>query len=251
MPSYIETMEIINLRQLAEARLPELGLSLYLPAGPALDGRYYVAMLKDMVRSQEESLDERSKAALQRECRRARAFLEENSLPGKPFALFSSEPADLFEAFWLPEDVKAELAVGERLLMDQVAQQAQRHPPAYVVLVDKEESRVFATSLGRVSEIADLKGDPIKRHKQGGWSDDKFQRHEDLHVTWNFKAVAEWLERRDPNGSLALYLAGPAEDRARFQEYLPKALRMAVRKEFAAPMYLTTGEMEERLKAVA
>jgi peptide chain release factor subunit 1 len=244
-------MELIDLRGLVKARYPELALSLYLPAGPALDSRYYVALLKDLARSHQERMDERSKEALERECKRVRDFLEEQSLPGKPFAVFSCEPSELFEAFWLPDDVRSELAVGERLRLDQVLEQAGRHLPVHIVLVDKEEARVFTASLGRVQEIADLKGDPIKRHKQGGWSDDKFQRHEDLHVKWNFKMVTEWLARRDPNGTVALYLAGPAEDRARFKGGLPKALRMAVRKEFAAPMYLSTGELEERLKAVA
>jgi len=244
-------MDMIDLRGLSNARFPELALSLYLPAGPALDARYYVALLKDLARTQEEQLDRRSKAALQREAGRVRGFLEEQSPPGKPLAVFSSEPAGLFEAFWLPDDVRSEIAIAEGLRLEQIAEQSQRHPPAQIVLVDKEEARVFAAFLGRVHEIADLKGDPIKKHKQGGWSDDKFQRHEDLHVKWNFKAVAEWLSRRDPNGSLPLYLAGPAEDRARFKGYLSRALQQAVGKEFAAPMYLTTGELEERLKVVA
>jgi peptide subunit release factor 1 (eRF1) len=242
---------MIGLRGLPDVRYPELALSLYMPAGPALHERYYVALFKDLVKEKEAPLDKNTKAALHRESERVRAFLEEESLPGKPFAVFSSEPADLFEAFWLPEDVTTEIALDERLQLGQVLQQARRHPPAFLVLIDREEARIFTAFLGRIKEVADLKGEPIKRHKKGGLSDDKFQRHEDLQVKWNLKVVVEWLYRQDPNGKIPLYLAGPVEDRAAFRRLLPKVVQQAVRKEFAAPMHLSSGELGEQLKAFA
>lgn len=238
------------LRRLEEGRYPDLALSLYMPAGPAIERRFYDALLKDIEREQASSLDDRQMAALRREFEAMRAWFSTVNPPGRPLCVLSSQPAGLFDAYWLPDPVETEVWIGERLNLAQLRAQAQRHPLSLVVLVDAEKARVFTTFLDNVQEIAEVTGgEEIKMHRQGGWSAEKIQRDEQMHVHWQMKAVAQWLARADPNGKLPVYVAGPVEDRAAFKKELPKALLQAIVREFPAPLYLKTGELAERLKA--
>jgi hypothetical protein len=237
------------LRELEGARYPELALSLYLPAGPARERRFYDAQLKDIEKEQAASRDDRELAALRREFDAVRAWFATVNPPGKPLCLLSCQPAGMFESYWLPDPVETEVWIDERLNLLQLRKQGQRHSLALIVVIDSEKARVFTTFLGNVQDVADLKGEDIKTHKQGGWSAEKHQRHEEQYVHWQMKTVAQWLARADPNGKIPVYLAGPVEDRTVFKKELPKALQQAVTREFPAPLYLKTSELAERLKA--
>jgi peptide chain release factor subunit 1 len=235
--------------RLEAERFEDLALSLYLPAGPALDNRYYAAALKDLEKEQQPGLDDRKQRALRRELGLLHRFIEELSPPGKPLCVLSCEPAGLFESFWLPDEVEAHLWIDERLHLEPFWMQVTNHPPAVAVLVDRERARIFTSLLGSVQEVATIRGEWIKRHKQGGWSDARYQRHEDEHSQWHLKAAVEWLARQDPNGKNRLYIGGPTEARALFKRDLPKPLQRAVVGEFAAPLGLSAGELADRLKS--
>lgn len=239
---------IDSLSRLREASFDPLALSLYLPGGPAVDDRYYEALLKDLQREEERRLDDRGVRALRRELPQVRNFLSDRPPARRPLAAFSCEPVGFFEAYWLPEEVETQLFVGERLEVVPLFVQARRYPPAWIVVVDKERARVFRAFLGNVEEIAHLEGEPIKLHKQGGWSAEKHQRHEEQLAHWQLKAAAEWLSAQDPNGKNRLYLGGPVEARSDFKRALPKVLANALAGEFAAPLYSSSGELAERLK---
>jgi peptide chain release factor subunit 1 len=238
------------LTRLRDARLEAPALSVYLPPGPALDRRYYLAALKDLEKEKAPArLDKAARCAFDVEVQRARGYLEQFHPSGKAVAIFSCEPARLLEAQQLPDDPGARLSFDRKLDLAPLARMASEHPPALVVVTDKTHARVFRLSLGELEEVAELEGDPVRRHKQGGWSDRRLQRHEDEWAVGNLRAAAEWIESFAP-AALPLYVGGPPEARASFKRLLPKRRQLALAGEFSAQLTISTSQLAERLSAV-
>jgi peptide chain release factor subunit 1 len=235
------------LARLRQVRLQDLALSVYLPPGPALDRRYYQAALKDLEKEQT-GLDKDARCALDRELTRARSYLEQYHPSGKALCMFSCEPARLFEAGQLPRDAGARLTLASKLDLEPLIAIAREHPPALVVVADKARARVFTVTLGECEEVADLEGDPVRRHRQGGWSDRRFQRHEDELAHGNLKAAVDWIDSFAPAGA-RLYVAGPPEARSGFKHLLPKRLHQSLAGEFAANLGISPTQLLDRLKA--
>jgi hypothetical protein len=237
------------LTRLRAVRLDGPALSVYLSPGPALDRRHYLAELKDLEKEKTPpGLDRTGRTALDRELPRVRRDLEQFHPAGKAVCAFSCEPAGLFEAQQLPEDAGSRLSFGPSLDLEPLARIAQEHPPALVVVADKTHARVFTVSLGELEEVAELEGDPIRRHRQGGWSDRRLQRHEDDAAAGNLRAAAEWIESFGA-ASMPLYLAGPPEARASFKRLLSKRRRQVLAGEFSAQLTISRGQLAERLRA--
>ena len=106
----------------------------------------------------------------------------------------------------------------------------------------------FTVTLDGCEEVAELEGDRVRRHRQGGWSDRRLQRHEDELAHGNLKAAAEFIESFG-QGALPLYLAGPPEARASFKRLLPKRLQQKLAGEFAANLTITPAQLRARLIA--
>jgi peptide subunit release factor 1 (eRF1) len=237
------------LTRLRDARLEAPALSVYLPPGPALDRRYYLAALKQLDKERvPDQLDKAARCALDVELHRARRHLEQFHPAGKSVVMFSCEPAGLFESQQLPEDAGARLTFDTKLDLEPLVAMARKHPPALVVVADKMHARVFRVSLGELEEVAELEGDPVRRHKQGGWSDRRLQRHEDEWAEGNLRAAAEWIESFAP-ATLPLFVGGPPEARASFKRLLPKRRRQALAGEFSAQLTISTVQLAERLRA--
>ncbi len=239
------------LARLAQARFEDFALTLYLGRGPALDQSFHHALLKDPEKQQETNLDAQRVHALHRELLRVRRFLDFEFQGGKPLAVFSSEPAGFLETRRLPEDVGNRLWVDRELHLEPLQRLLERHPPAVIAVVEKERVRIFILILDRVEPLADLRGDPVKRHRQGGWSDTRYQRRADLDAESNLKAAADWMTSRfgDPPGPV--YLAGPIEARASFVHHLTDQWHDAVVSELSVPAYLESPELDERIRSVA
>ncbi|HYM50464.1 MAG TPA: Vms1/Ankzf1 family peptidyl-tRNA hydrolase [Candidatus Limnocylindrales bacterium] len=233
--------------QLQQAQFEGLALSLYLPAGPALDQAFHHALLKDLERDWTKVLTREKRLALEREIRRVGAFLDQRSAGGRPLAIFSSEPADLLEIYRLPSDVTAELRIDRRLYLDPLVSML-GVLPLLIVAVDKERGRVFTSILDRVQQVAELRGEPIKHQRQGGWSQEKYQRREDLRAEGNARAVVDWIVRHRETYPGPIVVVGPPKARATFIQQLPDPLHAALLGEFAAPLYATSGALTEQLR---
>jgi peptide subunit release factor 1 (eRF1) len=144
--------------------------------------------------------------------------------------------------------VGARLTLAPQLDLAPLLEIAREHPPALVVVADKARARVFTVTLGECEEVADLEGDPVRRHRQGGWSDRRLQRHEDELAHGNLKAAVDWIESFAPP-SARLYLAGPPEARSGFKHLLPKRLHQNLAGEFGANLTITPAQLLNRLKA--
>ncbi len=102
-----------------------------------------------------------------------------------------------------------------------------------VALVDRDHARFFVMQLGEIEEFAyELPATP-GRHKQGGWSAARYQRHIETLALQNLKQAAQLTNDffKSQNCS-RLLLAGTGDTLAQFRGLLPKPLRESIAGEF-------------------
>ena len=62
-----------------------------------------------------------------------------------------------------------------------------------VALVDSESARLMTVNLGEIDDGNDVDDDVTGRHKQGGWSQSRFQRHIDEEIDDHLRHAATAL----------------------------------------------------------
>jgi len=148
---------------------------------------------------------------------------------GKGLIIFSCLADGLWQPFPVPVRVRSEIYVGDKAYLIPFSNLLDQYAPYSVALVGREGARLFLIDMGGIVREEDTVGEPIKHHKQGGWSAPRFQRHTEKHADANLRAAAEATSRFcDAAGCSRLILAGTGENMARFREFLPSPLRQAV-----------------------
>jgi peptide chain release factor subunit 1 len=98
-----------------------------------------------------------------------------------------------------------------------------------VVVVDKEKARLFTMYNGELSERTDIFDEVPGWHKQGGWSQARFQRHIEDHVNRHLKRVADTVfEFYKMEGFGHLVIGGSQEIRSRFYRIIHSYLQRIV-----------------------
>jgi peptide chain release factor subunit 1 len=236
--------------------------SLYLD----VDGRRYPRKQDYEIRADElcRSLQEQAEA-FGREARRSVARdgarmlefvrgLDRGSTRG--IALFSCSDAGLWEEIRVVRPVKDRAAVAELPYVMPLEALVETYESFCTVLVDREKARLFLAHMGSIREQSEVFDDVPGRHDQGGWSQARFQRHVDDHVSRHLKHVAEVLLRFfKRHGFDHLILAGPEEAVAEFERVLHDYLAQRVVARISLPVTATTAdvlarslEIEERLE---
>ncbi len=167
---------------------------------------------------------------------------------GRPpgLALFVSGPADLFAEFHSPLPFRNQFGMGRAPLLAQLSALADAYEPALVALVDAASARIFTCTLGGVLTELALSGNVPGRHKQGGWSQARYQRHIRAHEDDHHKAVAGVLvgEMREREIS-HLILGGPREARLNLRSLLPPGDADRIVAELDLPVRAPVGRIEE------
>lgn len=188
--------------------------------------------LKDQVKLVLRELLERARAsgAAEEDAKRINRFVDlEYDWQGRGLIVFSCQDDGLWKPFPLPVPVKSQVYVGDKAYVMPFSNLQDRYEPYGVALVGQEGARIFHVDMGGVVQREDTRGEPIKRHKQGGWSAPRFQRHEDKLADDNMKAAAEVLSRSCASGKCSrLILAGTEDNVARFQALLSAPVRELV-----------------------
>ena len=250
LPGGPRSVDESPLLQHLKGRQDELCLSLYLPAGPGYDPRYYDAQLKDARASIEATLDDLGRRALDREISAARDFLADHRPTGMAMAMFSCVPAGILDARRLPEDVGRPLAyVGEVFELEPLLAQLERRPPSIVALVEKDQARLFTVVLEDVEELGQSAGREVRRIDQSG-TREQFMRQEHQRVHNNIKQTVDWLlgQNLPRRGFQQLYVAGPVQARSEFKKMLPKAWQDAIRGELGLTLDATANELADRIR---
>jgi peptide chain release factor subunit 1 len=211
-----------QLRRLAELRLERpLVLSLYLDldpsefATPPARATAVRSLIDEAERRVRDSngLSHQDRRELEASVSRAADFLE-HELPTEGahgVAVFSSVPADLFEAIKLPRSVANRVAIGRSPLVGPLAR-LERRERWCVALVSRRDARIFRGSPDGLREIEQIHDEVFGQHDQGGLSQARFARgiekEKDDHLKHTSEALMRHFKR---NPFQRLLIGGPRE----------------------------------------
>ncbi|MBI4497530.1 MAG: hypothetical protein HY689_06510 [Chloroflexi bacterium] len=234
-------------------------LSAYLNVDPATGNLVsYPVVFRDRVRALAATLqDEAERAALEREAQRVLRFLEHDFVrTGKGLAIFSAEPAGLWEVQQLLAPVPNLVYLNREPVLGPLVRVAEDLERTAVLLVDKEHARLYTLRLGEIEDQSAIFDEVPGKHSQGSWSRGmsfpamsqgglaqpgshglgggsrggvEYDRHIEYHVREHMKHALSRLDlfaRGRPFGRLIL--GGPQEALADFRQVLPPQLAQRV-----------------------
>ena len=240
------------LRRLAEIRLDRpVVLSLYLDLDPSefATPPARATAVRSLIDGADRKVRERrdlahaDRSALEASLQKAQDLLTRNldADGAHGLALFACEPEDLLETLKLPRSVPSRVAIERSPLVGPLAGVARRERWC-VVLVNKQDARMFRGSPDGLREIDNLHDEVHRRHDQGGLSQARYQRSIDKEVADHLKSAADRLLRHFKHQPFERLVAGgPREVVAEFETklhgYLTERLagRIEVDVEVAGP----------------
>lgn len=166
-------------------------------------------------------------------------------------ALFASAPLKLWReiriAVPVPDYACVDVKPNVRLLSDLLDE----YECFAVALIDRDHARFFAMRLGEIEEFASELPKTPGRHKQGGWSATRFQRHIEAHALQNFKHAAQLTaDFFASQGCTRLLLAGTRDTRTQFRDQLSKTLRERIAGEFAMDLNASAYQVFEKARQI-
>lgn len=143
-------------------------------------------------------------------------------------AIFAG-PDGWVEAHGLHEPIPTRLVLDSSPYVGPLAGYADDHEPFALVLLDSEQAAILSV-LGGKGELMDAAGTSlIGRHRRGGMSQMRYQRHRQGQVDRFYDQVAERLAAVvEAEGLRRIAVAGPGTAKKEFVGRLPKALSDAV-----------------------
>ena len=192
--------------------------------------RMYQAAFRDMARRCEGELTghDRQKA-LRVEVERVNAFLEDEPHRGQGLAIFTCADRDYWRVFFTPTPLADDVFYAAKPTLRPLLEVMDEYERYAMALVDSKEARLFSVYLGGIEDTDSVMDDVQGRHHQGGWSQQRFQRHISEEIDGHLRNAAEALldlYQRQPFDRLVL--AGPEEPLARFRELLPGQMQERV-----------------------
>jgi len=112
-------------------------------------------------------------------------------------AVFSCSGADFFEAIPLlvaPLDGH-HVHIGDQAHLYPLARLIDQYPRYLAVLADTHSARIFVFAANALEKLDHVEGVKTKRHKVGGWSQARYQRHVDNFRAQHAKEVADVVSR--------------------------------------------------------
>jgi peptide chain release factor subunit 1 len=174
-------------------------VSLYLNLQPDQHGRdnfepFLRKELADRVRTYAAQGPER--ASLQKDAERIRSHVATIDPAANGLALFACAAGDLFESIPLAAPLTEHcLYISDQPHLYPLARVLDEYPRYAVLLADTHAARIFVLAANRVETERDIAGVKTRRHKMGGWSQARYQRHIENYHLHHAKDIAEALAR--------------------------------------------------------
>lgn len=184
-----------------------------------------------------------------------RYFDHEHEWSGRSVAVFSCAPEDFWRAYTLNVPVRSRLRTDNRPHVKPLADLLDSYGGYGVVLVDKQEARLFYFHLGELKEQEGLKGESVRRTKRGGGSQAAGRRGGTAGQTdyveevaeRNIKEAVEFATHFFTENKVRRILIGGTEDNvALFRNQLPKAWQSLVVGSFPTSMVASHNEVLEK-----
>lgn len=145
-------------------------------------------------------------------------------------AIFACAPENLWQVYRLPVTVPDRCVIDRVPFVMPMLKIVDEGRRFCVIVTDKEKARIFTLYLGEMMERTDLFDVVPGWHKQGGWSQARYQRHIEDHVNKHLKHVADSLfdfYKREGFGHLII--GGSQEIRTRLHRILHSYLQQVFR----------------------
>ena len=126
-------------------------------------------------------------------------------------AVYASKPAGLFEVFKIAEPVEHEPVIADSACLEPIARMATAERWC-VLLANRRVARLFCGNGHALEELALIEDDVHGQHKQGGWSQARYERSVDKDVQDHLRHAAEVaFERLRDDLPTGLLVGGPEE----------------------------------------
>jgi peptide chain release factor subunit 1 len=190
----------VQLDRLAAAETgPFPVISLYLDLRPNERGRdqfepFLRKELAERVATFDASGPERE--SLDQDAEKIRAAVGELDKALNGAAIFACHGADLFEVVPLSAPIEEHrLYISDQPHLYPIARLLDQYPRYVVLVADTNSARIFVFAANAVEKTDHIEGTKTRRHKMGGWSQARYQRHVENYHVQHAKEVVDALAR--------------------------------------------------------
>lgn len=134
--------------------------------------------------------------SIEQDADRIRTYVSELDRSLNGLAVFASSGAGLFEAIPLAAPIDAHrLYVDDLPHLYPLARVLDEYPRYLALVADTHSARIFVFATNTIVKSERIENQKTKRHKQGGWSQARYQRHTDNFHLLHAKEVVDAVDR--------------------------------------------------------
>jgi|GEM_PF-653589 len=140
-------------------------------------------------------------------------------------AFFACSGGDFFEVFRSHVEFEDQLVIDDRPHLRQLARLADEYEAVMLIMIDSSRARIYELKLAGVDQYLSMTDEVPGRHKAGGRSQMRFQRHIEDHRDRHHKRVAQAAEKMfDEQKMKNVVIAGQKEVIREFTRFMPKRI---------------------------
>jgi peptide chain release factor subunit 1 len=168
--------------------------------------------------------------SLEQDAERIRAYVNDVEPSANGAAIFACSGSDLFEAMQLAAPIpQHRLYISDQPHLYPLARILDEYPRYAVLVTDTHLARMFVCAANTIEKTAEVENAKTKRHKMGGWSQARYQRHVDNFHLRHVKEVVDVLGRVVREEDIrSVVLAGDEVIVPLIREHMPKNLAECV-----------------------
>ncbi len=207
-------------------------VSLYLNVDRNAPEDKYMIHMKNMLSEVEERREEmrtEQYQAVRGDMERTREWVRDNYVRGGQSVAIFACGDELWETFSIPYPLPTQVFLGNRARLRPLFRLLQRFERYLAILSDARDARVFMVTPDETREVAQVEDDTPGRHEQGGWSQARFQRHQDKMVEEHLSNAAGLaFNLFQDRGFEGVVLLGTEDRTNRLEEHLHPYLSQRV-----------------------
>jgi peptide subunit release factor 1 (eRF1) len=224
---------------------PDGLLTVYIPTGPPDDNRFGVQQRYELAVAEARQRLHGDREALAASARHVHEVVYAMARPPREGLVLIAGPAGLVRSISTPAPLPILGRFGARACLAPLLLAEAGEPTGLAVLVDDAQALLFGVRQHRALVSERLEDVVAGRHRQGGWSQARFQRHRDQQLREHFEHVGAEVARLVAAESLEwLVLGGQPEAREALARTLPARLRDRVAGHFTGQFHQTVEELE-------
>jgi peptide subunit release factor 1 (eRF1) len=168
--------------------------------------------------------------SLEQDADRIQTYVEQLDPSANGLALFACSGAGLFETAQLAAPLpEHRLFISHEPHLYPLARVLDEYPRYLALITDTHSARIFVFALNEVERTDRVESEKTKHHKQGGWSQARYQRHVENYHLHHAKEVVDTIVRIVREERIdTILIAGDDAIAPLLREYLPKEVAQKV-----------------------